>query len=194
MVVTDPPDPLADLTRQLAGHARVFSAGTMIDSLRFRTHIAERLSVNVDSVYAMVIGDTERRRSSFGRLSAWAASPSTRPAPRLACPSTMFAGVLKTMFGLPISISSRATTQANTGSASSAPVSPKRCYAENMVFPVANYHGDYGLTLSLPSVLGKTGVTHSFMPRMTESERAEFQHCVDQLKTANQRIATPLTK
>jgi L-lactate dehydrogenase len=27
MVVTDPPDPLADLTRQLAGHDRVFSTG-----------------------------------------------------------------------------------------------------------------------------------------------------------------------
>jgi L-lactate dehydrogenase len=30
MVVTDPPDPLADLTRHLAGHDRVFSTGTLI--------------------------------------------------------------------------------------------------------------------------------------------------------------------
>ena len=36
MVVTYPPDPLADLTRQLAKHDRVFSTGTVIDSLRFR--------------------------------------------------------------------------------------------------------------------------------------------------------------
>src|SRR6266545_686229 len=45
MVVTDPPDPLADLTRRLAGHNRVFSTGTLIDSLRFRVHLADRLRV-----------------------------------------------------------------------------------------------------------------------------------------------------
>jgi chromosome segregation protein len=43
MVVTDPPDPLADLTRDLAQHDRVFSTGTVIDSLRFRVHLGERL-------------------------------------------------------------------------------------------------------------------------------------------------------
>jgi len=32
MVVTDPPDPLADLTRHLIGHDRVFSTGTLIDT------------------------------------------------------------------------------------------------------------------------------------------------------------------
>ncbi len=32
MVVTDPPDPLADLARVLAGHDRVFSTGTVLDS------------------------------------------------------------------------------------------------------------------------------------------------------------------
>jgi hypothetical protein len=35
MVVTDPPDPLADLTRVLARHERVFSTGTLLDSLAF---------------------------------------------------------------------------------------------------------------------------------------------------------------
>src|SRR5271155_1666265 len=36
LVVTDPPDPLADLARQLAGHGRVLSSGTFLDSQRFR--------------------------------------------------------------------------------------------------------------------------------------------------------------
>lgn len=34
LVATDPPEPLADLTRQLAGHDRVLSTGTLIYSLR----------------------------------------------------------------------------------------------------------------------------------------------------------------
>jgi L-lactate dehydrogenase len=43
LVVTDPPDPLADLTRQLAGHNRVLSTGTYLDTLRFQFHLTKRL-------------------------------------------------------------------------------------------------------------------------------------------------------
>jgi L-lactate dehydrogenase len=43
LVVTDPPDPLADLVRRLAGHERVLSSGTFLDTLRFRFHLARRL-------------------------------------------------------------------------------------------------------------------------------------------------------
>src|ERR1700737_2445679 len=57
MVVTDPPDPLADLTRHLAKHDRVFSTGTVIDSLRFRVHLGERIGVNPASVEAMAVGE-----------------------------------------------------------------------------------------------------------------------------------------
>ncbi|MGA2125290.1 MAG: hypothetical protein ABSG76_03970 [Xanthobacteraceae bacterium] len=37
-MVSDPPDRLADLTRLLAGHDRVPSTGTYLDSLRFPLH------------------------------------------------------------------------------------------------------------------------------------------------------------
>jgi L-lactate dehydrogenase len=57
MVVTDPPDPPADLTRRLAGHERVFSTGTLIDSLRFRVHLADRLRVRPGDVQAIVVGE-----------------------------------------------------------------------------------------------------------------------------------------
>jgi L-lactate dehydrogenase len=60
---------------------------------------------------------------------------------------------------------------------------------EQVVLPVADYHDDYGLTLSLPSVLGRAGVSHSFVPEMSENEAAEFQHCIQQLKIAFPRIA-----
>jgi L-lactate dehydrogenase len=38
LVITDPPDPLADIARASAGHDRVLSTGTFLDSLRFRLH------------------------------------------------------------------------------------------------------------------------------------------------------------
>src|SRR5918996_1807122 len=57
VVATDPPEPLADVARQLAGHDRIVDAGTYLDSLRFRLHIGERLGVAPDSVDANVVGE-----------------------------------------------------------------------------------------------------------------------------------------
>src|ERR1700757_2902176 len=57
MVVTDPPELLAEIARRLAGHSRVFSTGTLLDSLRFQVHLAERLGVQPADVSAMVIGE-----------------------------------------------------------------------------------------------------------------------------------------
>ena len=57
LVVTDPPDPLAFLTRELAGHDRVLSTGTLLDSLRFRVHLARKLEVAATDIEAQVLGE-----------------------------------------------------------------------------------------------------------------------------------------
>src|SRR5580692_786840 len=57
VVVTDPPDPLADVAREAAGHDRVLSTGTYLDSLRFRVHLGGHFGVDPKSVEAQVIGD-----------------------------------------------------------------------------------------------------------------------------------------
>src|ERR1700716_2822723 len=57
LVVTDPPDPLADVARASAGHDRVLSTGTFLDSLRFRVHLAEHFDVDANQVEAQVIGE-----------------------------------------------------------------------------------------------------------------------------------------
>src|SRR5215470_6389622 len=54
VVVTDPPDPLADVVRKL-GHERVVSTGTYLDSLRFRFHLGSALGVNPRQVEAQVL-------------------------------------------------------------------------------------------------------------------------------------------
>jgi L-lactate dehydrogenase len=56
LVVTDPPDPLADVVRML-GHASVLSTGTYLDSLRFRFHVARRLGVSPAYVDAQIVGE-----------------------------------------------------------------------------------------------------------------------------------------
>jgi L-lactate dehydrogenase len=56
LVVTDPPDALADVVRML-GHERVLSTGTSLDTLRFRFHLGKRLSVSASEVDALVLGE-----------------------------------------------------------------------------------------------------------------------------------------
>ena len=57
LAVTDPPDPLADIAREAANHDRVLSAGTYLDSQRFRVHLGKYFGVNPAQVEAQVIGD-----------------------------------------------------------------------------------------------------------------------------------------
>jgi L-lactate dehydrogenase len=46
VAVTDPPDPLAEVAREAAGHDRVLSTGTFLDSLRFRAHLGKHFGVD----------------------------------------------------------------------------------------------------------------------------------------------------
>ncbi len=57
LIVTDPPDPLADVARQLTATNPVLSAGTYLDTLRFRLQIASRLDCHPASVDALVLGE-----------------------------------------------------------------------------------------------------------------------------------------
>jgi L-lactate dehydrogenase len=192
MVVTDPPDPLTDLTRKLAGHDRVFGAGTMIDSLRFRTHVAARLGVNVDSVYAMVIGE-----HGTSEVFLWSSIRVGGLSFDKACQEAGLTtdGIRKAVeddvrFANITIIEGNNASQYGIGIVC-ARLAQAVLRDEKMIYPVGSYHSDYGLTLSLPSVLGKTGVTHSYVPEMTDAEQAEFQHCIEQLKSSAQRLGAP---
>src|ERR1700737_1962004 len=57
LIVTDPPEPLIDVTCHLVGHDRVIGTSTYLDSLRFRVHLAERFAVSPACVEANVVGE-----------------------------------------------------------------------------------------------------------------------------------------
>jgi L-lactate dehydrogenase len=57
LVVSDPPDPLADVARDTCPHAAVLSTGTYLDSQRFRVHLGKHFGVDAAHVEAQVIGD-----------------------------------------------------------------------------------------------------------------------------------------
>ena len=57
LIVTDPPDPLADIVRETCPGAVVLSTGTQLDSQRFRVHVGKHFGVDPAHVHAQVIGD-----------------------------------------------------------------------------------------------------------------------------------------
>jgi len=59
---------------------------------------------------------------------------------------------------------------------------------EAAVIPVASYNAENGVTLSLPSVLGCSGVARIIEPPMSDEEREALRHSADMLKAALARV------
>jgi L-lactate dehydrogenase len=189
MVVTDPPDPLADLTRRLAGHDRVFSTGTLIDSLRFRVHLADRLRVRPRDVQAMVVGE-----HGTSEVLLWSsASVSGIPILDLLRDGDQPLDQLKEEIENDIRyanitiIEGTGASQYGIG-AVSARLAEAVLRDEGAVLPVAAYSPAYDVTLSLVSVLGAGGVQRMYEPAMTSAERAALERSAEILREAARRI------
>jgi len=59
---------------------------------------------------------------------------------------------------------------------------------ERAVVPIGSYHKDFGVTLSLPSVVGRTGVTQVLVPEMTAEERQGLEKSAETLHNALRRV------
>src|SRR5215218_2579115 len=189
MVVTDPPDPLADLTRQLAGHDRVFSTGTLIDSLRFRVHLADRLRVRPRDVQAMVVGE-----HGTSEVLLWSsASVGGIPVLDLLGQSGHPVDQLRQEIEHDIRyanitiIEGTGASQYGIG-AVSARLAEAVLRDEHAVLPVAAYSPRYQVTLSLVSVLGAGGVQQLHEPAMTSDERAALERSAAALREAAGRV------
>jgi L-lactate dehydrogenase len=59
---------------------------------------------------------------------------------------------------------------------------------ERAVVPIGVHHPVYGITLSLPSVVGKGGVREVLEPSLSAAESAALQASAETLKKAAARI------
>src|SRR5205823_2935857 len=62
---------------------------------------------------------------------------------------------------------------------------------ERAVIPIGSYNPTYGVTLSLPSVVGREGVMQILEPDVSEEERQALQRSADALRTAVARMQEP---
>jgi L-lactate dehydrogenase len=188
LVVTDPPDALADVVRML-GHERVLSTGTSLDTLRFRFHLGKRLNVSASDVEALVLGEhgvssvflwSSARVGGGKALDLLGESPARQTV--LAelerevryANITVIEGIGASQYGIGM-VSARLTEMILRD--------------EWAVIPIGCYNTTFGVTLSLPSVIGRGGVQRVLEPEMSAAEQQGLQRSAEAIKTALSRLS-----
>jgi L-lactate dehydrogenase len=188
LVVTDPPDPLADAVRKL-GHMRVLSTGTYLDSLRFKFHLGQRLKVSPASVSAQILGEHGTTEVFVWSSATIAGRPLRECLPRASQNWDEFRRDIEQQvrFANIAIIEGIGASQHGIGMVS-ARIAEIILRDERTVIPIGSYQPQYGATLSLPSVLGRDGVIETFEPEMSTEEREALRHSADTLKAAVARM------
>jgi L-lactate dehydrogenase len=192
LVATDPPEPLVDITRHLAGHERVLGTSTYLDSLRFRVHLAQRLGVSPACVDAYVIGE-------HGTSSVFLWS-SARIGGMRVHDLLVQRGIALDEFRQEVErdvryanitiIEGIGASQYGIGMVAGR-VAEVVLRDERAVFPVGAHNSRYGVALSLPSVVGNAGVCEVLWPEMSSEETRALERSVDTLKSAVGKYVGP---
>ncbi len=187
LVVTDPPDALADVVRML-GHERVLSTGTSLDTLRFRFHLGKRLNVSASDVQALVLGEhgvssvflwSSARVGGEKVLDLLSKSPGQTVSEEIErevryANITVIEGIGASQYGIGM-VSARLTEMILRD--------------ERAVIPIGCYNPTFGVTLSLPSVIGREGVQRVLDPEMSAAEQQGLQRSAEAIKAALSRLS-----
>jgi L-lactate dehydrogenase len=188
LVVTDPPDPLADVVRQ-HGFSRVLSTGTYLDSLRFRFHLARHFDLNPRDVEADVVGE-HGTSAVFLWSSARVGGMNIEElaAQRGIAFDTFRQTVERDVRYANITIiEGIGASQYGIGMVS-ARIAEIVLRDERAVIPIGSFNPRYGVTLSLPSVVGGNGVANVLRPDMSPEEQRGLDRSAEAIKNALARL------
>ena len=189
LVVTDPPDPLADVARECARHDRVLSSGTLLDSQRFRVHLARHFGVDAATVEAQVIGD-----HGTAHVFLWSGTRIGGVPVRqlIEARGEDFAG-FRAKLEKDVRYANITIIEGNDASQFgigivSARIAEMVLADARAVVPIGSFNKEFGVTLSLPSVLGRHGVAEALTPEMSAEERAALDKSAETLRNALRRV------
>jgi L-lactate dehydrogenase len=190
VAVTDPPDPLADIARSLAGHERVISVGTLLDSLRFRVHLGAYFGVDPASVEAQVIGDHGTSQvflwSSARIAGVPVASLLRQRDERLTDLRAKIENEVR--YANITIIEGHNASQYGIGIVS-ARIAEMILRDEHHAVPIGSYQRQFGVTLSLPTIVGRNGVIRVLQPELSDEERSGLDKSAGSLRQALQRVS-----
>ena len=189
VAVTDPPDPLADVARKIAGHDRVLSTGTFLDSLRFRVHLGAHFGVDPVNVEAQVIGDHGTSQVFLWSSARIAGVPlTTLLQERRESLADLRAKVENDVRYANITIiEGHDASQYGIGIVS-ARIAEMVLRNERSVVPIGSYQREFGVTLSLPSVVGRDGVIVILPPDLSPDEQDGLRKSAESLRKALDRV------
>jgi L-lactate dehydrogenase len=189
VAVTDPPDPLADIAREAAGHDRVLSVGTFLDSLRFRVHLGKYFNVDPAHVEAQVIGDHGTSQVFLWSSSRIAGVPVTALLKERGEKLDDVRAQLENdvRYANITIIEGHDASQYGIGIVS-ARIAEIVLRDERAVIPIGSYQRAMGVTLSLPSVIGRVGVISVLQPDLTAAERSALENSEESLRGALERV------
>jgi L-lactate dehydrogenase len=185
LVVTNPLDPMVELTRRLASGKVVLGTGTFLDSLRFKTALAEYLEVAAESVSALVLGE-----HGLSSVLLWSkVTIGGLPIENyLADGQTLRRSVEEYVKQSNINvIKGKGASEFGIGTVVARLVEII-LRDECMVIPVSAYSERYGVTLSLPRRVGRGGVLDEFEIEANKEEQEGIRKSVEALKAAIQRL------
>lgn len=183
LVITNPPEPLAELARRIAGHDRVHSSGTYIDTLRFRFYIARQLGVHAAEVDAQCVGEHGNSRVLLWSSAQVAGTPVLELFSRDEIAGfkalvetqvrdaniTIIEGINASQYGIGMACGRVVESMTRN---------------ERAVFPIGTHLSEFGVTLSMPCVVGREGVVGVLRPRMSDEERAALERSAATMRQA----------
>jgi L-lactate dehydrogenase len=189
VAVTDPPDPLADIAREAAGHDRVLSTGTFLDSLRFRVHLGKHFGVDPAHVEAQVIGDHGTAQVFLWSSARIAGVPVTELLEERGEKLDEVRARLESevRYANITIIEGHDASQYGIGIVS-ARIAEMVLRDERAAVAIGSYHQAFGVTLSLPTVVGRTGAVTVLQPDLTSDERSRLEKSAEFLRTALQSV------
>lgn len=186
LIVSNPVDVLTYATLKLSGFPphRVIGTGTLIDSARFRSLLSAHYNIHSDDIRAYILG--EHGDSQFPVLSA------------------VFAGgwhmgqdpVVKQSFEKTLSVApevflAKGYTNFAVASAAAMILEAIRDNSHHTM-PVSTlvqgYYGIEDVCLSLPAVIGRTGIAQTLQIALNEEEQAQLHHSARQLSAVNSSL------
>lgn len=182
LIVSDPPDPLADVARLLAGHDKVISTGTYLDSLRFRFHLARYFKINPADVNAFVVGE-------HGTSSVFLWSSVTIGGQPLNKMLPTNEAEFKKKIENEVKFANITIIEGNNASQYGigmvcARIAEIILRNEQAVIPIGTYQPEHKVTFSLPSIVCSSGITQVFKPTMSVEEEGALQKCIMVLQKA----------
>jgi L-lactate dehydrogenase len=156
--------------------------------LRFRVHLAEHFEVDANQVEAQVIGEHGVSQVFLWSSARIAGVPiSTLVEQRGETLDSVCKQIEQSVRYANITIiEGNDASQFGIGIVS-ARIAEMIVRDERAVIPIGSYNAKFGVTLSLPSIVGREGVVRSFEPEMSREERQALESSAASIRKSQSR-------